>query len=65
MNTLTPEQRAVIEEAGDEPVRFEDPETHEIYVVLRQEVFRRLREAAELDRSDPSFFEFEDFQPLQ
>ena len=37
----------------------------EVFVVIRQEVFRRLRESVEIEHSDPSLFEFEDFQPLQ
>lgn len=65
MTTLTPEQRELLEQAGDEPVRLENPVTHEIYVVIRQEVFDRLREAGEVEHSDPSLFEFEDFQPLK
>jgi hypothetical protein len=43
MMTLTAEQRQEIEKAGDEPVRIEDPETHATYVLLRAEVYDRLR----------------------
>ncbi len=65
MTALTHEQLRLVEQAGDEPVQLEDPETHQIFIVIRQEVFRRLREASEMDHSDPSLFEFEDFQPAQ
>ena len=63
MATLTPEQRQEIEKAGEEPVRIEDPETHEFYVVIKEEVYRRLREAIEMDQSDLSLHEFEEFIP--
>ena len=65
MTALTAEQRGLVERAGDEPVQPEGPETHEVFIVIRQEVFQRLREPIEIEHSDPSLFEFEDFQPLQ
>jgi hypothetical protein len=39
---LTPEQRRIVEQAGDEAVRIDDAETHEAYVLVREEVYRRL-----------------------
>jgi hypothetical protein len=63
MTTLTSEQKHLVELAGDKPVRFEDPETHQIYVVIKEEIYRQLQDVAELDQSDPSLFEFEDFRP--
>jgi hypothetical protein len=39
--TITPELR---HEAGDEPVRLEDPETHRAHVLLKAEVYERIRE---------------------
>ncbi len=54
---LTPEQRRLIEEAGDRPVRLEDPELHQAYVLIRADVYERVRAALEpgsiLDRSVP------------
>lgn len=50
MTTLTPEQRRAIERAGEQPVRVEDPETHASYVLLKAEVYERLR--AVLDDAD-------------
>jgi hypothetical protein len=44
---LTPEQRRLIEQAGDRPVRIEDPETHQDYVLLRADVYERVRDVIE------------------
>jgi hypothetical protein len=63
MSTLTPEQRREVERAGDEPVRVEDPVTHRTYVILKAEVYERLRENVEVERIDPSFFEYGEFSP--
>jgi hypothetical protein len=60
---ITPEQRQEIEHAGF--VRVEDPETHEIYIVIREDLYERLREAMQLDRSDRSLYEYEEFRPLE
>lgn len=54
---LSPEQRRLIEEAGDRPVRLEDPELHQAYVLIRADVYERVRAALEpgsiLDLSVP------------
>ncbi len=42
MDTLTPELRQAIEQAGDSPVRLTDPKTHIAYVLVSAEVFERL-----------------------
>jgi hypothetical protein len=42
MDTLTPELRHAIEQAGDSPVRLTDPETQRDYVLVSAEVFERL-----------------------
>jgi hypothetical protein len=39
---LSPEQRRLVEHAGNEPVRIDDPDTRETYILLREEVYRRL-----------------------
>ena len=44
---LTPEQRRLVEQAGDEPVRLDDPEAHESFILVRQSVFERLRRTME------------------
>jgi len=46
MTTLTAELRHEIEKAGDEPVRIEDPETHTTYVLLKEEVYERIKPAS-------------------
>ena len=38
--TITPELKAAVERAGDEPIRLEDPETKTTYLVIREEVYR-------------------------
>jgi hypothetical protein len=43
MPTLSPELRQEIEKAGDDPVRIEDPETHTAYVLLKAEVYDRIK----------------------
>jgi hypothetical protein len=56
--TLTPELKQAVERAGDEPVRVEDPDTHTAYVVIKEDVYRKLREA--VPESDITLHEFED-----
>jgi hypothetical protein len=41
---LTPEQRRLIEQAGDQPVRLEDPETNETYLLIRAKVYEQVRD---------------------
>ena len=43
MTTLTPELRQEIEKAGDRPVRIEDPDTHRSYILLRAEIYDRIK----------------------
>jgi hypothetical protein len=40
---LTPEQRRLVEQAGDQPVRIEDPEMHQAYVLIRADLYERVR----------------------
>jgi hypothetical protein len=44
---LTAEQRRLVEEAGDRPVRIEDPEMQQAYVLIRADVYERVRGAIE------------------
>jgi hypothetical protein len=44
---LTPEQRRLIEEAGDRPVHIEDPALERTYVVIRADVYERIRDLLE------------------
>jgi hypothetical protein len=65
MMTLSPEQRRVIGEAGDRPVPIIDPDTHQTYVIIKAEVYDRLRAPREEEEIDPSFFEIDDFEPAR
>ena len=38
MTGLTLEQRRLVEQAGDPPVRTDDPEVHQSYVLIRADV---------------------------
>jgi hypothetical protein len=64
MTTITPEIREAINKSAGEPARVEDPETHRVYVLLDEETYHQLRQLKDIDRSDLSLQEFEDFQPL-
>ncbi len=44
MAILTLEQRQAIAQAGGNPFRVEDPETHRAYVIVKAEVFERHEE---------------------
>lgn len=61
--TLSPELKQAVDEGGDEPVRVEDPETHTAYVVIREDLYRKLREA--VPESDWTLHEFEELTPLE
>ena len=51
MVTLTPEQRQEILRAGEEPVRLADPETQTEYVILKADVYDRIRALADDSRA--------------
>jgi hypothetical protein len=51
MTTLTPEQRQEIQKAGEEPVRLADPETQTEYVILKADVYDRIRALADDTRA--------------
>jgi len=63
MTILSPDQRRAIGEAGDEPVPVTDPETQQTYLIIKTEVYDRLRALLEEEEIDPSFFEIDDFEP--
>ncbi len=65
MAVLTSEQKDAIKNAGDKPVRLEDPETHEAYVLVKEDAYKRLQEAVEFEKIDPSFYEFGEFVPAR
>ena len=47
---LTPEQRQAVEQAGGQPVRFEDPENHRHYILLDEEKYQRFQRLGEMQR---------------
>ena len=49
MATLTSEQRQEIQKAGGAPIRLADPETQTEYVILRADVYDRIRALAQID----------------
>ncbi|MBC8114707.1 MAG: hypothetical protein H7062_10045 [Candidatus Saccharimonas sp.] len=63
MTTLTPEQRQLVEQAGGAPVRLEDPETREEYVLLKLTVYEHLLKPGEVALVDPSDYEDGEFHP--
>jgi hypothetical protein len=42
MDTLTPELKQAVDQAGDSPIRLMDPETRRAYVLVSADVFDRL-----------------------
>ena len=45
-------------------MRIADAETDQEYVILRADVFDRMRHLLEVEEIDPSFFEIGDFEPV-
>jgi hypothetical protein len=41
--TIAPEIRQAIERSGGEPVRLEDPQNHETYVLLKASAFEKIQ----------------------
>ena len=64
MATMTPEQRRLVEQAGEAPVRIATEESQREYVVLPAEINDRMRHVLEGEQIDPSFFEIGDFEPI-
>jgi hypothetical protein len=61
--TITPELKQALAQAGDEPVRLEDPETREAYVLLKRDVYERLLKLGEVERVASSLSAFDEFHP--
>ena len=47
MPTITAEIRQAIEEAGEQPVKLTDPETNTDYMLVRADVYDRMRAASD------------------
>lgn len=65
MATITPDQKREIENAGEQPIRIQDPETHAEYVILKADVYERMRVLMESEKLDPSLFEYGEFFPIK
>jgi hypothetical protein len=63
--TITSEMKQALEKAGLEPVRVEDPDTKTSYIIMREDVYRRIQDMVRIEQIDPSFFEVGDFVPLK
>jgi hypothetical protein len=50
MTTLTPELRRAVELAGDLPVEIRDLETNASYVLVKAEIFSRMKEELEQEQ---------------
>jgi hypothetical protein len=61
MLELTQNQRQEVQIAGESPLRLTDPDTHVEYVVLKAELYERMRRVFE--EVDPSLYEFEEINP--
>ncbi len=51
MMMITPEQRIAVAEAGDAPVEFADPQTGTTYVLMRADVYERMRSLLEVEEA--------------
>jgi hypothetical protein len=51
MNVITPDQSRAAAEAGDAPIELEDPLTGDAFILVRADIFRRMRAVRE-DRED-------------
>ena len=55
MDTLTPELKQAVVQAGDSPVRLIDPETQKAFFLVSAEVYERLLVVAEGQREQAAF----------
>ena len=62
---LSPEQRRLVEQAGDEPVRIDDPDTRETYILVKEGVYRRLREVIGPPEAERAFRGPADNHPVE
>ena len=58
MLELTQEQRLEVREAGESPLRLSDPDIRAEYIVLKAELYERMRRV--FADVDPSLYEFEE-----
>lgn len=51
MTTISPEQRVAAAEAGDTPIEIADPQTGAAYILLRADVYERMRVLVEAEEA--------------
>lgn len=56
MTHMTPELSHAVHQAGDVPLRIVDPATKQTYVVVREEVFRRVQTLLESEDDPRAFY---------
>jgi hypothetical protein len=61
--TITPEQKQAVERAGIEPVRVRDPGTGTSYVLIREDVYRQMRELVALESAERELDVYQEPQP--
>ena len=61
--TITTEMQQAIERAGVEPVRVKDPRSGTPYVLIREDVYRLMRESVGFESSERELDVYEDSQP--
>jgi hypothetical protein len=57
---LTEEMRRALDQG--KPVEVTDPETREVYVLLKQEQYRQMRRLLDVEEIDPSLYEVEELE---
>ena len=62
--TITSEMKHAVEQAGIEPVRVEDPVNGTTYILIREAVYRQMREIVSLESSERELDVFQDTRPL-
>jgi hypothetical protein len=45
-----------------EPVEVTDPDTHEVYVLVKREQYQAMRRLLDVEEIDPSLYEVEKFE---
>jgi hypothetical protein len=57
---MTEEMRHAI--SRGQPVEVTDPDTHEVYVLVKREQYQAMRRLLEVDEIDPSLYEVEELE---
>ena len=65
MATITPEQRQAIEKAGGQPVRVDDPENRTQYVLIKAELYDRMKSLLDAEPADRSLHGLDEFHPSE